>query len=315
MKAEKLIAHLRVDNPKRFRLADVDPADTLRPRHREGRGAGPCWRRAIKSLAELCRTCSGPRTATRCWCWSRAWTPPGRTDREHVMSGMNPQGGEVHYVQAALGGRARPRAPLARDGGGCRSGAGSASSTARITKKCSSSGYTRRCSRGEKLPRGRSRGRDLAEAPRRDPSLRALSYAQGDGRSGRSSCTSRRRSSGRRLPAGASTSPGRAGSSRCATSRAPAWDEYMAAYAGAIRAPDPRSAPWYVVPGDQKWDAPLGDRRQHRRCGWSGSTCNFPRSKAQALAESDGPEGAHGGAARRRQALIGGDVTVRFASK
>ena len=29
MKAEKLIARLRVDHPKRFRLADVDPADSF----------------------------------------------------------------------------------------------------------------------------------------------------------------------------------------------------------------------------------------------------------------------------------------------
>ena len=54
---------------------------------------------------------------------------------KHVMSGVNPQGVEVHSFQATFRRGAGPQFPVALDRR-CRSAAASGFSTARITKRC-----------------------------------------------------------------------------------------------------------------------------------------------------------------------------------
>ena len=71
---------------------------------------------------------------------------------KHVMSGVNPQGVQVYSFKAPSTRGARPRLPVALQEAACRSAAGSASSTARTTRTCSSCACIPRCSSTNKLP-------------------------------------------------------------------------------------------------------------------------------------------------------------------
>ena len=68
----------------------------------------------------------------------------------HVMSGVNPRRQGVH-LRASTGGGTSARLPVAARPD-CPPAARSASSTARTTRRCSSSGCTRELLDGEKLP-------------------------------------------------------------------------------------------------------------------------------------------------------------------
>src|SRR5262245_10882650 len=99
MKATKLISHLRVDNPDRFRLADRDPADSfgLDIEKDEARAmlAG-----GVKRLADLQERLYAQDR------WSvliilQGIDAAGKDGVvEHVMSGVNPQGCVVHSFKA-----------------------------------------------------------------------------------------------------------------------------------------------------------------------------------------------------------------------
>ena len=99
MKAEKLIAHLRVDNPKRFRLADVDPADSFgldieKDEARDHAGGGD---QAPRQLQE--RLYAQDRWALLVIL--QAMDAAGKDgDIEHVMSGVNPQGCQIYSFKA-----------------------------------------------------------------------------------------------------------------------------------------------------------------------------------------------------------------------
>ena len=189
----------------------------LRPRHREGGGQGDARRRAPSDSRRLQETALRRRTAGRCWSCSRRMDAAGKDGAiKHVMSGLNPQGCEVHSFKApsdeeldhdflwrtasALP-RARPHRhlqPLL-----LRGGAGGA----RAPRDAGDASACRRSSSARTS--GTSASRTSAPS---SATSRATARA-----SSSSSCTSRRRSSASASSRGSRSRPS-AGSSRWATS-------------------------------------------------------------------------------------------------
>ncbi len=77
----------------------------------------------------------------------------------HVMSGVNPQGCQVYCFQGPSAEELDHDLSLAHVSRRCPSAGASASSTARTTKRCSSSASTRRSSRASSCPPRRTRAR------------------------------------------------------------------------------------------------------------------------------------------------------------
>jgi len=171
---------------------------------------------------------------------------------EHVMSGINPQGCEVHAFKAPSEEELKhdflwrvaqrlPRKghigifnPFALRGGvdGAR-----ASGIAQGAEVAAASG----------------RQGTLAAALQGHPRLRRASGAQRHAGPESSSSTCRATSSAS-ASSTASKSRANAGSSRWATSpRRKLWPKYMDAYEDAIRETSRPEAPWFVVPADNKW--------------------------------------------------------------
>ena len=136
MKLEKLADRFRIDKPDNFRLADIDPADTCRSRHRQGRGQGAA-RRTASSASPICRSVLYAQDRWAVLAIFQAMDAAGKDGViKHVMSGVNPQGCQVHSFKAPINAGARPRFPVAHARSRCRSAAASASSIAPITRKC-----------------------------------------------------------------------------------------------------------------------------------------------------------------------------------
>src|SRR5437660_2426274 len=95
MKTTKLVKHFRVDRPKHFRLSDCDPADT-RELDIEKDDARAMLSEDIARLAKLQAMLYAQDR------WSvlaifQAMDAGGKDSAiKHVMSGINPQGCEVH---------------------------------------------------------------------------------------------------------------------------------------------------------------------------------------------------------------------------
>ena len=113
MKADKLIAQLRVDHPKRFRIADVDPADSF--------GLDIEKDEAQTMLAEGVKAPRRPAgAALRAGSLGAAGDPAGRRHlrqgRRHRARdvGGEPAGLPDPFLQGAERGGARPRLPLAQ---------------------------------------------------------------------------------------------------------------------------------------------------------------------------------------------------------
>ena len=151
MKMEKLLKRFRVDKPDKFRLADYDPADTC-GLDIEKAEAKAMLADGIERLAELQERLYAKNR------WSvlavfQAMDAAGKDGAiKHVMSGVNPQGCQVHSFKAPSAGGARSRFPLAHRQGACRSAGASASSTARTTRKCWWCACIRNCSRASVCP-------------------------------------------------------------------------------------------------------------------------------------------------------------------
>jgi PPK2 family polyphosphate:nucleotide phosphotransferase len=99
MKAEKLIAHLRVDHPKRFRLADVDPADSF-GLDIEKDEARTMLAEGTKRLAELQERLYAQDRWALLVILQGIDTAGKDGVIEHVMSGVNPQGCQIHSFKA-----------------------------------------------------------------------------------------------------------------------------------------------------------------------------------------------------------------------
>ncbi len=99
MKSAKLIEPFRIDKPKRFRLADHDPADT-RGLEIDKQEAKSMLAQDIERLAELQEMLYAHHR------WAvlaifQAMDAGGKDSAiEHVMTGVNPQGCEVHAFKA-----------------------------------------------------------------------------------------------------------------------------------------------------------------------------------------------------------------------
>ena len=99
MKPRKLIARYRVDNPKKFRLADHDPADT-HGFDSDEQEARSMLARDIERLSELQEMLHAQQR------WAvlaifQAMDAGGKDGTiKHVMTGVNPQGCEVHAFRA-----------------------------------------------------------------------------------------------------------------------------------------------------------------------------------------------------------------------
>ena len=113
-KARRFEREYRVTNGDRFRLKDFDPRDTLdfddedKPRSKEALAAGV--QRARRPAGPALR--AGPAGA--CSLIFQAMDAAGKDGAiKHVMSGVNPQGCQVHSFKAPTQRGPRPRLPLA----------------------------------------------------------------------------------------------------------------------------------------------------------------------------------------------------------
>ncbi|HEX2512629.1 MAG TPA: polyphosphate kinase 2 family protein [Xanthobacteraceae bacterium] len=99
MKAQQLIAHLRVDHPKRFRLADTDPADSF-GLDIEKDEAQTMLAEGTKRLAELQERLYAQDRWALLVILQGVDTAGKDGVIEHVMSGVNPQGCQIHSFKA-----------------------------------------------------------------------------------------------------------------------------------------------------------------------------------------------------------------------
>ena len=99
MKISKLVKRYRVDNPRKFKLSDIDPADTC-DLDFDKDGAKALLADSTKRLAELQELLYAQDQ------WAvllifQAMDAAGKDGViKHVMSGVNPQGCEVHAFKA-----------------------------------------------------------------------------------------------------------------------------------------------------------------------------------------------------------------------
>ena len=171
---------------------------------------------------------------------------------KHVMSRVNPQGCEVHLVQAALRSRSSRTISCGATPRKFRSAGASASSTAPTTRRSSSCACIRSCSKAQKMPPklvGKGiwdeRLADIARfedyltrqgvvilkfylnLSRKEQKKRFMERLDKPEKNWKFSASDVRE---RRY-----------------------WDDYMHAYEEAIRATASKDAPWFVVPADNKW--------------------------------------------------------------
>ena len=99
MKANKLIAQLRVDHPKRFRIADVDPADSF-GLDIEKDEARTMLAEVVKRLADLQERLYAQDRWALLVILQGIDTSGKDGVIEHVMSGVNPQGCQIHSFKA-----------------------------------------------------------------------------------------------------------------------------------------------------------------------------------------------------------------------
>ena len=144
MKLAKILKHCRVDKPGHFRLADCDPAETFGFAIDKD-DVKAMLADGIARLADLQqRLYAQDRWAVLVVL--QGMDAAGKDSViKHVMSGINPQGCEVHGFKAAERGGAAARFLLACTRRVCRRAAGSVFSTDPITKKFWWCGCIRAC--------------------------------------------------------------------------------------------------------------------------------------------------------------------------
>ena len=142
VQARKFSKTYRVTDGKKFRLKDVDPATPAGSRPRTSASQGTLAGGGFAAWPSF-RTCFYAQDHWAVLLVFQAMDAAGKDGAiKHVMSGVNPQGCQVHSFKA-------PSAEeldhdfLWRCTGACPSAAASASSTARTTRKCWSSACIR----------------------------------------------------------------------------------------------------------------------------------------------------------------------------
>ena len=302
MKAEKLIAHLRVDHPKRFRLADVDPADSF-GLDIEKDEARTMLAEGTKRLAELQERLYAQDRWTLLVILQGVDTAGKDGVIEHVMSGVNPQGCQIHSFKAPSE-EELDHDFLWRN-------------ITRLPERGRISIFNRsyyeevlvvrvhpEILAKEKLPPELVGGKIWQH---RFKDIRAFErYLTRNGIAIlkfhlRISKEEQRR----RLLARLDEPAKRWKFSMHDIAERKLWDKYMAAYEDMIRHTSTPEAPWHVVPTDHKWFAHLAIAGHHRRAAGAAQPAIPQGRRAGAGGNAQGPQGADGGAARRpRQALM-----------
>ena len=233
MKTGKRLARYRIDNPKRFRLASFDPGDTGGIKLDKDDGEDDPGRRR-----EAARRAAGGLYAQGQWALLvvlQGLDTAGKDGViEHVMSGVNPQGCEVHSFKAPSPRSSTHdflwRARHAR----CRSAVTSASSIAPTTKKCWWCGSIRSCWSAEAAAASWSARTSGRSASRTSAPSSAIWPAAARSCSS-SFCTSRKEEQRKRLLDRLEEPAKRWKFSMGDIAERKLWDKYMAAYEDMIR--------------------------------------------------------------------------------
>ena len=119
MKLSKIIKRFRIDKPDKFRLSDFDPADTC-GLDIEKAEAKAMLADGVERLAAL----QEKLYAQNRWAVLAVFQAMDAAGKDgaikHVMSGVNPQGCQVHSFKAPSARGTRPRFPLAHRQGAAR---------------------------------------------------------------------------------------------------------------------------------------------------------------------------------------------------
>ena len=108
--SRRISREFRVTKGKNFRLKDIDPGDTLQFTWKEDKArAKEALANGVLALAEM----QDKLYAQDRWALLLVFQAMDAAGKDgaikHVMSGVNPQGCQVSYVQGAIIGRSRPR--------------------------------------------------------------------------------------------------------------------------------------------------------------------------------------------------------------
>ena len=253
--ADDLIASCRVPEGKEFRLKDHEPdwaGDPGLPKEERKRA-----RREIADAGRL-RAGRGPGPALRGGFLVDPDDLPGdgrRRQGQHDQArhvGRQPPGLPGLQLQATLAPRSSTTTSSGGTRGPCPSGAGSASSTARITRKSWWSGSIPSCSRPSASPTSswtRNSGRTAIEdinalerhlARNGTVVLKFFLHVSKDEQ--RKRFLKRLEDPRKHWKFSAADLVERG-----------FWDDYMKAYEDAIGATSTKWAPWYIIPADHKW--------------------------------------------------------------
>ena len=144
---DKLISPYRVTSGKGFRLKNFDPGDTQGIKSEAKSEAKALLQRGVEWLAEQ----QDVLYAQDRWAVLMVFQAMDAAGKDgtikHVMSGVNPQGCQVSSFKQPSSEELDHDFLWRCHARHCPSAAGSASSTAPTTRKCSSCGCTRSCSR------------------------------------------------------------------------------------------------------------------------------------------------------------------------
>ena len=254
-RVRKLLDRYRVTDGSGFRLKDHDPGDTagLSLDKKEARLLLDGGIERLISLQEKLYA----RNSWALLCCFQAMDAAGKDGTiKHVMSGVNPQGVQVTSFKAP-GPEDLDHDFLWRISRALPDAAGSAFSTAAITRKCWSSACTRRCWNRSNCRKGRVTKHIWDERLEAIAAYREVpSRSRGRWFSNSSSISREANRSAASLAAWTSLTknwkfePGDLAERQF-------WDAYMDAYQRAIRATATPHAPWFVIPADHKWFARL----------------------------------------------------------
>ena len=170
---------------------------------------------------------------------------------KHVMSGVNPQGVQVYSFKQPSS-EELDHDFLWRCTKPCPSGAASASSTARITRKCWSSRCIPRWLRPEDSRR-RSRGREVLGAAVRDINNFERHLARNGTAIVKFFLNVSQKEQHQRFLDRINEPQKHWKFSAGDLAESEHWDEYQRAYEECLEATSTKYAPWYVIPADHKW--------------------------------------------------------------
>ena len=228
----------------------------VRPRFRQGRRPRRCWPTDVQRLAELQERLYAEHR------WAvlivlQGMDAAGKDSViKHVMSGVNPQGCEVHPFKAPSAEeldhdflwRAAQRLPARGRIGIFNRSHYEEVLVVRVHPESAGAARSFRRKRSARIS-GRSASRTSAPSSAISPATASSCSS--------SFCTSPRRSSAGAFSTRLDEPAKRWKFSMGDVAERKLWDDYMDAYEDMIRATSRTEAPWYVVPADHKWFARL----------------------------------------------------------